>query len=177
MSCDLCVAWGKEGLDIRLEVFLFRFSTYRPSCHGPPTAVTTPPQTRKRKALEAAIEENEVSAAAPTAEASRNTAGQRSSSKLRRTSNAEDKDKGSISTAGSGDNFPVSLRQRVSDLATPATTAGSMDSDDDFMSDASSQGFLDTQGSDDESLGDGKLEIPHLVPVVLHAGYRILADG
>ncbi|KAL1852639.1 hypothetical protein Plec18167_007733 [Paecilomyces lecythidis] len=29
-----------------------------------------------------------------------------------------------------------------------------MDSDDDFMSDASSQGFVDTQGSDDESLGD-----------------------
>ena len=36
------------------------------------------------------------------------------------------------------------------DLATPATT--SMESDDDFMSDASSPDFLDTQGSDVESV-------------------------
>jgi ariadne-1 len=33
-----------------------------------------------------------------------------------------------------------------------------MDSDDDFLSDVSSAGdFLDTQNSDDESLGDGML--------------------
>lgn len=39
---------------------------------------------------------------------------------------------------------------------TPATTTGSMDSDDDFLSDVSSSGdFLDNQNSDDESLGDG----------------------
>lgn len=35
-----------------------------------------------------------------------------------------------------------------------------MDSEDDFISDGSSQGdILDMQGSDDESLGDGKLII------------------
>jgi ariadne-1 len=44
------------------------------------------------------------------------------------------------------------------DLVTPVTTTGSMDSDDDFLSDVSSAGdFLDTQNSDDESLGDGML--------------------
>jgi ariadne-1 len=147
---------GRRSRSVSRSSF-FRFSTYLPPCHGPPSAVTTPPQTRKRKALEAAIEDNEVSAATPAVESSRHTAGQRSSSKLRRTSKAEDKDKGLGSTAGAGDDFPVSLRKRVSDLATPATTAGSMDSDDDFMSDASSQDFLDTQGSDDESLGEGKM--------------------
>ncbi|PGH26578.1 hypothetical protein AJ80_01707 [Polytolypa hystricis UAMH7299] len=49
------------------------------------------------------------------------------------------------------------LLRRLSDLATPSATAtsASMDSDEEFMSNASSQGdFLDTQGSDDESLGE-----------------------
>jgi ariadne-1 len=50
----------------------------------------------------------------------------------------------------------VSAKPRsVPDLVTPASTA--MESDDDFMSVASSHDdFLGTQGSDDESLGDGE---------------------
>lgn len=48
---------------------------------------------------------------------------------------------------------------QTTDLVTPAPTTrtGSMDSDDDFMSDVSSQeGFLDMQGSEDESIGEGE---------------------
>ena len=54
------------------------------------------------------------------------------------------------------------------DLATPATT--SMESDDDFMSDASSPDFLDTQGSDVESIdGTSPPSIPFF-PSVLGVG-------
>lgn len=50
--------------------------------------------------------------------------------------------------------FSVSAEKKGPDLVTPAST--SMESDDDFMSVASSgDDFLDTQASDDESLGEG----------------------
>jgi hypothetical protein len=60
-----------------------------------------------------------------------------------------------VSQASAG--CPISRRKRVSDIATPASTTGSMDSDDEFMTDVSSheEDFLGTQGSDDESLGEG----------------------
>lgn len=62
------------------------------------------------------------------------------------------------STAASSENAQpqAPATKRATDLATPATTTDSMDSDDEFMSDISSQdGFMDNRGSEDESLGEG----------------------
>lgn len=137
----------------------------------PKTPFTTPPTTSKRKAAEAANETTTTTAATkpPVAVAagSRNATSRASSfttssGKARKIEQEEEKEEGkdtppeqqefgetdSVSSAGE---LPVPERKTGRDPITPATT--SMESDDDFMSDASSQDFLDTQGSDDESLG------------------------
>lgn len=61
---------------------------------------------------------------------------------------AQDTERGSSTSS-------ASLNLKKSRIATPATTAGSMDSDDDFLSDVSSPDDFNTQASDDESLGEG----------------------
>lgn len=130
-------------------------------------AFTTPPFTRKRKAVEAAIIDGDekitgdAAAASPiedTTPSPTKTSLSTSSTARKDTDVVYKKRRGTTNAAESTDNFPVSLRKRVTDIATPATTtADSMDSDDDFMSDASSQeDFLGTQGSDDESIGEGE---------------------
>jgi hypothetical protein len=87
---------------------------------------TTPPITRKRKAAEAIADE-------PLPKAAH---GDRKASYFQ---NREGES-------------PVSSASKKP--STPTTV--SMDSDDEFMSDVSSQDdFLGTQGSDDESLGEG----------------------
>ncbi|KAL2364541.1 hypothetical protein RJZ56_002494 [Blastomyces dermatitidis] len=102
------------------------------------TLFTTPPQPRKRSASQA-VDDYTIKGSRSTA-----TGLQRVPVHKRVRQALED----------SGGPSPTTV---VADLATPATTAttASMDSDDDFMSDGSSQGdILDMQGSDDESLGD-----------------------
>lgn len=123
-------------------------------------AVTTPPITRKRKALEAALDQGDgESHACPTALNATLVKG-RPLSKTRKTGKSQDSSSSPISPSTDA-KFPVLLQKRGLEIATPTTTTGTMDSDDDFMTDASSQeGFLGTQGSDDESLGDGKFEPP-----------------
>lgn len=120
---------------------------------------TTPRLTRKRKAAEAAIADNDQSSpeaatkAADTAHVENATAPasdpkSRSKQASAATGLAQDTERGSSTSS-------ASLNVKKSRIATPATTAGSMDSDDDFMSDVSSQDDFNTQASDDESLGEG----------------------
>lgn len=126
---------------------------------------TTPRLTRKRKAAEAAIADNDLSSpkaatkaantgnATATAAAAATTSASDPKSRSKQVSSVTvtslDTERGS-STSSAG------LDRKKSRIATPATTTGSMDSDDDFMSDVSSaEDFLDTQGSEDESLGEG----------------------
>ena len=110
---------------------------------------TTPPSTRKRKAAEAAIADDQPPPKAATKATHAPSA-----------TTSDPRSKPDSLTASSlsivpGKHTPSS-KQGKRDLVTPATTTGSMDSDDDFLSDVSSAGdFLDTQNSDDESLGDG----------------------
>ncbi|KAJ5905218.1 E3 ubiquitin-protein ligase dbl4 [Penicillium subrubescens] len=111
-----------------------------------------------RKAAEAAIADSDQSSpeaatkAAHCGNATAATAASDPKSRSKHTSSvtvtSQDTERGSSTS-------DASLNPKKSRIATPATTAGSMDSDDDFMSDVSSpDDFLDTQGSDDESLGE-----------------------
>jgi hypothetical protein len=140
----------KESLDVRSRLSFSpdqRLATIA-------VAATTPPATRKRKALEAAIEDDESSI----------TTG----SSINKVCKTSARQCPSLVPTPAGVNFPTSLRNRVLDIATPATTAETMDSDDEFMTDASSpEDNLGTQGSDDESLGEGQLtDCPsHPVPL------------
>lgn len=121
---------------------------------------TTPRLTRKRKAAEVeAIADNDQSSpeaatkAADTAHTANATAPapdpkSRSKQSSSAPGLAQDTERGSSTSS-------ASLNVKKSRIATPATTAGSMDSDDDFMSDVSSQDDFNTQASDDESLGEG----------------------
>jgi hypothetical protein len=124
---------------------------------------TTPRLTRKRKAAEAAIADNDQSSPKAATRATNTgnatvtaaTAAAPSDPKTRskqvssETVTSQDTERGSSTSS-------ASLNRKKSRIATPATTTGSMDSDDDFMSDVSSaEDFLDTQGSEDESLGEG----------------------
>lgn len=112
---------------------------------------TTPPTTRKRTAAEAAID-NEPLPAADRPPVTANP-DQQSCKDYPTATVSESTDKlGSASSASRKKGF----------LGTPASTSASMDSDDDFMSDVSSNHFLDTQGSDDESLGEGTYLISHV---------------
>ena len=130
---------------------------------------TTPSTTRKRKAAEAANNEatstpttSEISVGAAAIESppvavavdSPVSASTSSGGKVRKL-DPYSTDSGRSTTGPATDH---KLKGVVEvDLATPATT--SMESDDDFMSDASSPDFLDTQGSDVESI-DGALPSP-----------------
>lgn len=130
------------------------------ACLATARSFTTPPTTRKRKAAEAAISENESTSAKQGSDLrSRNAhahATGPSSSNSREDSPSPRRGSGSTATALADlEVVPVRQKKQTADLATPATTTESMDSDDEFMSDASSQDFLDTQASDDESLGEG----------------------
>lgn len=129
-------------------------SIRRHFCRNP--LFTTPPSTRKRKGAEAAIADDDqpslkAKAATKAAHARNATASDprppKPGSTVPATSQSTETERGSsASSAG----------QKKRDLATPATTTASMDSDDDFLSDVSSpDDFLDTQNSDDESLGEG----------------------
>ncbi|KAJ5532856.1 hypothetical protein N7494_009408 [Penicillium frequentans] len=123
-----------------------------------PPPFITPPSTRKRKAAEAAIADDNQplpKSATKAAHARNATASDRPSTRAK--SNT-DKNRSTLPIltqspeSGNSGKSPVGLKR---DIATPATTTGSMDSDDDFMSDVSSgDDFADTQGSDDESLGE-----------------------
>lgn len=124
------------------------------ACHR---AFTTPPTTRKRKAAEAAISDSDNSSATKGPDPRSRIATGLSSSISREPPLRRDSRLTTVDL-----NVPV--RQKALDLATPAATTESMDSDDDFMSDATSQDdFLDTQGSDDESLGEGEVLLACLV--------------
>lgn len=109
----------------------------------------TPPSTRKRKAAEAAIADNNQpppKAATKAAQARNATASSDRFPAKACSTVAQVTDTGSSASSAS---------QKKLTIATPATTTASMDSDDDFLSDVSSSGdFLDTQASEDESLGD-----------------------
>jgi hypothetical protein len=110
---------------------------------------TTPPQTRKRKAAEAAITDKDEPLP-KAAHGSRNaTLAFSDRRRPRHESTTEIETTDIISTA--------SFNGQVDrPSATSASTAASMDSDDECMSDVSSQeDFPDTEGSDDESLGEG----------------------
>jgi hypothetical protein len=121
----------------------------------------TPPITRKRKAVEEAAtttttpgDDDDNNHSTKSANAAkhpktlpleRSVQGKRQSSPAARTEKAEDKESS------------PSLSRNGASVVTPTTTTRSMDSDDDFMTDVSSreEDFLDTQDSDDESLGEG----------------------
>ncbi|KAG2024292.1 hypothetical protein GB937_003945, partial [Aspergillus fischeri] len=118
---------------------------------------TTPPLTRKRKAAEAAITDQEPSitatevSVADSRTATRKTSSNKRSTRRKDKLTDQDPDTDSVSVASAS--ITDQNKQKATDLVTPAST--SMDSDDDFMTDASSaDDFLDTQGSDDESLGE-----------------------
>lgn len=145
------------------SIFFSLTESAHPVCGLPQKVFTTPPITRKRKAAEAAISDHhEHPPATKGSDPSLRNATGLSSSNTRfseGTTSTTPRRESDSTAATSGDlEVPVSVREKkkAADLATPATTTGSMDSDDDFMSDVSSQeDFLDTQGSDDESLGEG----------------------
>lgn len=149
---------------------------------------TTPFPTRKRKAADAANNETTTTtdisvrasagagvatASAPVAvavavDSRKNAASRRSPSstsssgkvrKLNKHQQEQDTEDTGIVVVEDSDLSSALKRKEASvDLATPATT--SMESDDDFMSDASSPDFLDTQGSDVESLDGASLFAP-----------------
>lgn len=142
-----------------------------------PSLVTTPRLTRKRKAAEAAIADDDQfspnaatkaahsgNATATTVPATESDPSFHSQSKTGSknacsvTVTSQDTERGSSTSS-------ASVTVKKSRIATPATTTGSMDSDDDFMSDVSSaEDFIDTQGSEDESLGEGALCITEREP-------------
>ncbi|KGQ01304.1 hypothetical protein PAAG_11981 [Paracoccidioides lutzii Pb01] len=105
----------------------------------PYTFFTTPPQAKKRSACEAVVDNTDKDLRSII------TGSDRAAVRKRVGRALED----------SGDPSPTP--KRVPDLATPATTetTTSMDSEEELISDGSSQeDMLDMQGSDDESLGD-----------------------
>ncbi|KAJ5168016.1 uncharacterized protein N7482_003610 [Penicillium canariense] len=120
---------------------------------------TTPPSTRKRKAAEAAIADDDqpLPKAATKAAHTRNATASDPRSRTKPASTlttSQDQDQDQEPERGSSTSL-ASLNLKQARIVTPATTTGSMDSDDDFLSDVSSpDDFLDTQGSDDESLGE-----------------------
>lgn len=133
------------------------------ACHRDST-IKTPPTTRKRKAAEAASADNPSSSSSSSSGAATGTS--RSKAKVHKgehkqtttgTPSASDSEAAGDPGAGIG----KESQRETTDLVTPATTTRtgsvSMDSEDEFMSDVSSQGgFLDTQGSEDESIGEGE---------------------
>ncbi|OJZ81221.1 hypothetical protein ASPFODRAFT_65192 [Aspergillus luchuensis CBS 106.47] len=123
-------------------------------------AFTTPPLTRKRKAAAATLVDNEPKTAATKASvalspAATATSSSAQSSRKKQKPAVQDPDSDyTLATPGS---FSVPVRSKEEkeeeDIDTPAST--SMESDEDFMSVGSSpDDFLDTQGSDVESLGE-----------------------
>ncbi|KAJ5363170.1 hypothetical protein N7541_004014 [Penicillium brevicompactum] len=106
------------------------------------TSFTTPPTTRKRTAAEAAIDNEPLTAAH----------GHRTATSHQRSRKPDSAPTASSDTEKPGSASPASRKKGF--LGTPASTTASMDSDDDFMSDVSSDEFLGTQGSDNESLGE-----------------------
>ncbi|KAF9888348.1 hypothetical protein FE257_008781 [Aspergillus nanangensis] len=105
---------------------------------------TTPPLTRKRKAAEAAIADNDATAAATKGHAA--TA----------PSTSTDSDQESTWTTTckksklANQELPATVEKKVHNLVTPAST--SMESDEDFMSVGSSPDDFMDEGSDDESM-------------------------
>ncbi|KAJ5637912.1 hypothetical protein N7490_007791 [Penicillium lividum] len=134
-----------------------RFLPLQPRRQSAAPLFITPPSTRKRKAAEAAIADDNQplpKSATKAAHVRNATAPDRST----RTTNT-DNNRSTLSVTSqspeSGNSGKSLVCHKKREIATPATTTGSMDSDDDFMSDVSSgDDFLDTQGSDDESLGE-----------------------
>lgn len=129
-----------------------------------PPSFTTPPLTRKRKAAEAALADDNqpLTRAATQAQAqvpARNATASDTRSRKKPSlavSNTQSNPSASLSTETEGDSSASSESQKKRDPATPATTTASMDSDDEMLSDVSSQDdFLDAQISEDESLGEG----------------------
>jgi ariadne-1 len=127
---------------------------------APVPAVTTPPITRKRKALEAALHQGDDARPAASNSLLVTPVEGRPLSKIRKTGKSQDSSSSLTSTSTLDAKFPVSLRKRGLDITTPTTTTGTMDSDDDLTDASSQEDFLGTQGSDDESLGDGKFDLP-----------------
>jgi ariadne-1 len=121
---------------------------------APVPAVTTPPITRKRKALEAALHQGDDARPAASNSLLVTPVEGRPLSKIRKTGKSQDSSSSLTSTSTLDAKFPVSLRKRGLDITTPTTTTGTMDSDDDLTDASSQEDFLGTQGSDDESLGD-----------------------
>lgn len=134
-----------------------------------PLPSTTTPSTRKRKAAEAALADDNqpLTRAATQAQAqglTRNAAASGNRSRKKPfsavTNTPPNKSSASESTETERASPASSGSQKKRDLATPASTTGSMDSDDEMLSDVSSQDdFLDTQISEDESLGEGTLSV------------------
>ncbi|KAI2795135.1 E3 ubiquitin-protein ligase dbl4 [Penicillium oxalicum] len=124
------------------------------SAQWSPRFFTTPRLTRKRKAAEAAIADTDQSPPKAATKASTTRTGPATDT------TPESKSPSNLPLVTSLDSDSETVTQldaqhtKKSRIATPATTAGSMDSDDDFMSDVSSQDAFHTQGSDDESLGE-----------------------
>ncbi|KAK2746260.1 hypothetical protein FQN55_005688 [Onygenales sp. PD_40] len=126
-------------------------TTLHPPPSPPSPSFTTPPQTRKRRACEAVDDEVDTSSPRSATGAGAQLDIAAVQKKVRRA--LED----------SGDPpSPHLLQKRVVDLAAPAaiettttSTSTTMDSDDEFLTDGSSQGdMLDMQGSEDESLAE-----------------------
>lgn len=145
------------------------FHTIRPGSL-PPISIT-PPSTRKRKAAEAAITDDQPLPESATKAAHTHTQDATLVSRSRKPDETGPATTQSTET-GSTASF-TSQKKRV--LATPATTDASMDSDDDFMSDVSSQDdFLDMQGSDDESLGEGTYQLASSVSSSQHSDITVV---
>lgn len=175
-----CVDRGEKGKEESLGSVTSRLNSSFPSFRLQHiyayqyTLFTTPPLTRKRKAAEAANKPTTSAATEPpVAVGSRNATSRSSSSSSRKTRKVEpvkEETESAPSSAGKNSDFGEekdSDKKKGYDLVTPATT--SMDSDDDFMSDASSNAdFLDDQGSDIESVDGTLLSYePDLTPVPL----------
>jgi nitrate reductase cytochrome c-type subunit len=113
----------------------------------------TPPITRKRKAAEVDNDQ-------PSPKAATKAHGPRHATSSDRPALSKHSSAATEITENTERASPASsASQKKRDLATPATTTASMDSDDDFMSDVSSQEDFGMQGSDNDSLGEG-LHLP-----------------
>ncbi|KAK2784616.1 hypothetical protein FQN53_008334 [Emmonsiellopsis sp. PD_33] len=140
-----------SGVTRKDAVLAQRHHHAAPPPSPPSPSFTTPPQTRKRRACEAVDDEVNTSSTRSTTGAGAQLDIAAVQKKVRRA--LED----------SGDPpSPHLLQKRVVDLAAPAaiettttSTSTTMDSDDEFLTDGSSQGdMLDMQGSEDESLAE-----------------------
>lgn len=142
----------------------------------PINSFTTPPLTRKRKALEAATattrevrpsggnnctKESQLVRGLNLCadESSKRSKQVRSTSEIGATSGTEQIDAVACQKKASG---PVISTPVVTTIETDETKHDTMDSDDEFMSDNSSQDVLGTQGSDVDSLGEGYFFLPIL---------------